>query len=137
MLHGVRDGPIDLPQIGPAVLHQEVPFPWTVLTAMFMHGGWLHILGNMWFLWIFGEGIEGAMGSVRLPAWALLGFWFVSQFFVPLESGVASMAHVEGFVAGLLGARLFASAWSRPRSRSGRTPANRDARSLRDDQAAG
>ncbi len=171
LLHGIREGPIELPGIGRAVLHQEVPFPWTVLTAMFMHGGWLHILGNMWFLWIFGEGVEEAMGALRfaafyavaglaatfaqvlatpastqpmvgasgaiagvlgayvllyprarvrclwilivfvtfvnLPAWALLGFWFVSQFFVPVESGVAWVAHVGGFVVGLGAVRLF------------------------------
>ena len=66
LLAGIREGPIFLPNFGRAVLHQEVPFPWTVLTAMFMHGGWLHIIGNMWFLWIFGDNVEDAMGP--LPA---------------------------------------------------------------------
>jgi len=184
LLAGIREGPIFLPNFGRAVLHQQVPFPWTVLTAMFMHGGWLHIIGNMWFLWIFGDNVEDAMGRFRfllfyllcglaaalaqvlvtpfsrqpmvgasgaiagvlgaylllyprarvrclwifvvfvtfvnIPAWALLGFWFVSQFFVPLESGVAWMAHVGGFVAGLILVRLFVSpplharsAWTR------------------------
>src|SRR5687768_7844057 len=35
------------------------------LTSMFLHGGWLHLLGNMWFLWIFGDNVEDAMGPVR------------------------------------------------------------------------
>jgi membrane associated rhomboid family serine protease len=34
-------------------------------TSMFLHGGWLHLIGNMWFLWIFGDNVEDSMGSVR------------------------------------------------------------------------
>jgi membrane associated rhomboid family serine protease len=45
----------------------------TVLTAMFMHGSWLHILGNMVFLWAFGPGIEDAMGRLRYLAFYLIG----------------------------------------------------------------
>ena len=37
----------------------------TVLTSMFMHGGWFHIIGNMWFLWVFGNNIEDSMGHAR------------------------------------------------------------------------
>jgi membrane associated rhomboid family serine protease len=37
----------------------------TVFTSMFMHGGWLHLLGNMWFLWLFGNNIEDSMGHLR------------------------------------------------------------------------
>ena len=38
--------------------------PWwtTILTSMFMHGGWLHIIGNMLFLWVFGNNVEAAIG---------------------------------------------------------------------------
>jgi membrane associated rhomboid family serine protease len=38
---------------------------WTVLTSMFLHGGWGHILGNMLFLWIFGESVEHGLGMAR------------------------------------------------------------------------
>jgi membrane associated rhomboid family serine protease len=41
--------------------HLLLPF----FTSMFMHGGWLHLLGNMWFLWIFGDNVEDALGPVR------------------------------------------------------------------------
>jgi membrane associated rhomboid family serine protease len=41
--------------------HLILPF----FTSMFMHGGWLHLLGNMWFLWIFGDNVEDALGPVR------------------------------------------------------------------------
>ena len=47
--------------------------PVTVLTAMFMHGGFLHLAGNMLFLWIFGNNVEDAMGPVRFVAFYVLG----------------------------------------------------------------
>ena len=135
----------------------------SIVTSMFLHGGWLHLGGNMLFLWIFGNNIEdrfgrlrylvfyltagivatlthafvafkstiplvGASGAIagvmgayfvlypkvrirtivfigiplapRIPAWAMLGFWFVSQFFVAPSAGVAWVAHVGGFVFG-------------------------------------
>src|ERR1700704_1036411 len=43
-----------------------------VLTSMFMHGGWLHIIGNMWFLWVFGNNIEDSMGHSRFVVFYLL-----------------------------------------------------------------
>jgi membrane associated rhomboid family serine protease len=141
----------------------------SLLTSMFLHGGFLHLAGNMLFLWVFGNNIEdrlgvvkylafylvtgvaaslahvffnassqvptiGASGAVagvlgayillfpramihtlvgfilffrvRLPAVAVLGLWFVSQFFIGGgqqvgEGGVAWVAHVGGFVAGM------------------------------------
>jgi len=48
-------------------------WPLTLLTSMFMHGDWLHIGGNMLFLWIFGNNVEDAMGRVRFLAFYLLG----------------------------------------------------------------
>jgi membrane associated rhomboid family serine protease len=45
----------------------------TILTAMFLHAGWEHILGNMLFLWVFGPEIEDAMGPVRYMVFYLLG----------------------------------------------------------------
>ncbi|HVM70940.1 MAG TPA: rhomboid family intramembrane serine protease [Anaerolineales bacterium] len=45
----------------------------TILTSMFMHAGWEHILGNMLFLWVFGPAIEDAMGSMRYTVFYLLG----------------------------------------------------------------
>ena len=47
--------------------------PWaTILTSMFLHGGWLHIFGNMLFLWIFGDNVEDAMGRGRFIAFYLI-----------------------------------------------------------------
>jgi membrane associated rhomboid family serine protease len=152
--------------------------PWNLITSMFLHGSWLHLLGNMWFFWIFGNNIEDSMGhgrfivfyilcglaaaltqvlmnpsslvpmvgasgaisgimgaylilyprvrvyalvplvffmtTVALPAWAMLGYWMLLQFFGVLGSvgreggGVAFWAHVGGFFAGLILIKLFA-----------------------------
>jgi membrane associated rhomboid family serine protease len=149
-----------------------------LFTHMFLHGSWMHLLGNMWFLWLFGNNIEDSMGHLRflifyllcgltaafaqiatgpdsaipmvgasgaisgvmgaylllypkvrvytlvpigffitslaLPAWVMLGYWFVIQFFSGLVSfggemgGVAFWAHVGGFVAGIAFIKLFA-----------------------------
>jgi len=151
-----------------------------VLTSMFMHGGWLHLIFNMWTLWIFGDNIEdylghfnylifylisgiagtalhtlfnltsavpsvgasgaiaGVMGAymllypharvttlvpfffiffIRLPAWLVLGYWFVLQFLSGAAmsiaytnqtgGGVAVWAHVGGFITGLLLVKVF------------------------------
>src|SRR5947209_4832354 len=45
----------------------------TIFTSMFMHGGWLHILGNMLFLWIFGNNVEDSMGRPKFVLFYLLG----------------------------------------------------------------
>ena len=147
-------------------------------TSMFLHGGWAHVLGNMWFLYIFGDNVEdylghfkylvfylmsgliamgtqvaiyphsnvptiGASGAIAgvlgayfilyprarvltwffvfivyIPAWFVLGEWFVMQFLYGTASlsaaqagrdlgGVAFWAHVGGFVAGMLMVKLF------------------------------
>jgi len=149
----------------------------TILTAMFMHGSWSHIIGNMIFLWAFSPEIEDAMGPVRylvfyllggevamlaqvaaaphstvpnlgasgaiaavmgaflvtyprdrirtvliififakvtfIPACVLIGFWFLTQLFhagavANVQSGgVAYLAHIGGFIFGVVTARLF------------------------------
>ena len=155
--------------------------PPTLITSMFLHGSWMHVIGNMWYLWIFGDNVEdrlghgrfivfyllcgiaaaigqivmdptltlptigasgaiaGVMGAyfvlypqsrvltlipliifwevIELPAYILLGFWFVMQLFsagtiaVTASShgsgGVAFAAHVAGFVVGMAGVFVF------------------------------
>jgi len=151
-----------------------VPF----FTSMFLHAGWMHVLGNMWFLYIFGDNIEdylghfkylvfyllsglfamatqvaiyphskvptvGASGAIAgvlgayfilyprarvltwffvfvfyIPAWIMLGYWFVLQFFMGAATlsmtspgrdvgGVAVWAHVGGFLAGMVMIKVF------------------------------
>ena len=150
----------------------------TIFSAMFLHAGLLHILGNMLFLWVFGPDIEDVMGPVRylsfymlgglaaafaqivvdpsstipslgasgaiaavmgafivtyprdkirtvlflgwyvkitfIPAVFLIGFWFLTQLFSQVgsmaevqEGGVAYMAHIGGFIFGMVAARIF------------------------------
>ena len=152
----------------------------TLVSSMFLHGSWSHFIGNMWYLWIFGDNVEdrvghgrfiafyllcgmvaalghvamdptstlptigasgaiaGVMGAyfvlyphsrvltavplivyfeiVELPAVFLLGFWFVMQLFSAgaiavtanaSSGGIAFVAHVAGFVAGLVGIFVF------------------------------
>ena len=44
----------------------------TLLSSMFLHGGWMHLIGNMWFLWVFGNNIEDSMGHLRFVVFYLL-----------------------------------------------------------------
>jgi len=154
-----------------------LPFWSTLLTSMFLHGGWMHLGGNMLYLWIFGDNLEKVMGAARflvfylvcglaasfahilfgsgstipavgasgaisgvlggylilfprntvrvltrggiaqVPAIFVLGFWIVIQMINGIGSmaattetaGVAYMAHIGGFVAGLVLVKLMAS----------------------------
>jgi rhomboid family protein len=155
--------------------HIPLPFWSTLFTSMFLHGGWMHLGGNMLYLWIFGDNLEKVMGHVRflifylvcgvaaglahiafnshsnmptvgasgaisgilggymllfprnrvrvltqrgvaaVPAFVMLGLWILLQLVSGLGSvahteetgGVAFMAHVGGFVAGLVLVKLF------------------------------
>ncbi len=86
----------------------------TLFTSMFMHGGWLHLLGNMWYLWIFGDNIEDRLGHVRF-----LGFYLVAglasalahAFFNPYSP--LPTVGASGAIAGVLGA--YARAFPRAR----------------------
>jgi rhomboid family protein len=89
------------------------PWYFDAFSSMFMHGGWDHILGNMLFLWIFGNNIEDAMGRVRFVAFYLLGGLaaLASQSFVTLAFGSEKAAEIpnvgaSGAIAAVLGAYL-------------------------------
>jgi membrane associated rhomboid family serine protease len=160
--------------LAPAI---PLPFWSTLFTSMFLHGGWMHLGGNMLYLWIFGDNLEKVMGGIRflvfylacglaasfahiffgssstipavgasgaisgvlggylllfprnrvrvltrggiahVPAIVVLGFWIVIQMINGFGSmattaetgGVAYMAHIGGFVAGLALVKLMAS----------------------------
>lgn len=82
--------------------------PWaTMFTSMFMHGGWLHLLGNMLYLWIFGNNIEDAMGHVRFLVFYLLcGLAAVYAQALPDPESVIPMIGASGAISGVLGAYL-------------------------------
>ncbi len=82
----------------------------TLLTSMFMHGGIAHLLGNMWFLWIFGDNIEQNMGRIRYLMFYLLCGLLASLAHVVLNtSGPSSMVPslgASGAISGVMGAYL-------------------------------
>ena len=81
--------------------------PATIATAMFIHGGWLHLIGYMLFLWVFGDNVEDAMGHSRyLLFYLLAGVGAVAlQVFVDPDSRIP-MIGASGAIAGVLGAYL-------------------------------
>lgn len=83
----------------------DLPPAWlTILTAMFMHGGLLHIIGNMLFLWIFGNNVEDSMGRLRFVGFYLLGGLaaIAAQTLIDPSSTVPTIG-ASGAVAAVLG----------------------------------
>ena len=81
--------------------------PLTIFTSMFMHGGFAHIIGNMWFLYIFGDNVESILGHIKYFIFYLacgIGA-ALAQFFVEPASQVP-MIGASGAVAGVLGAYM-------------------------------
>src|ERR1051326_3324071 len=78
-----------------------------VLTSMFVHGGWMHVLGNMWFLWIFGDNIEDILGHAKY-LFFYLGCGIVAalaQVAVNFGSQVPVVG-ASGAIAGVMGAYM-------------------------------
>ena len=91
---------------------QETPIPvyLTILTSMFMHGGWAHLLGNMWFLWIFGDNIEDDLRRGRYVAFYLLCGILASLAHVLMNASGQSAnipsLGASGAISGVMGAYL-------------------------------
>jgi membrane associated rhomboid family serine protease len=79
----------------------------TIFTAMFMHGGWLHLFGNMLFLWIFGDNVEDRFGHVKFLIFYLVTgiAATLAQYWVSPGSGVPNVG-ASGAIAGVLGAYI-------------------------------
>jgi membrane associated rhomboid family serine protease len=93
---------------------------WTVatfvplITHMFLHGGWLHIIGNMLYLWVFGDGVESRLGSGTY-----LVFYVICGIVAAIGQGIVSpapMLGASGAIAGVLGAYLVFSPGARIRT---------------------
>ena len=98
VLMGIDQLPNDLNRISPIG---------TIFTSMFMHGGWMHLIGNMLYLWIFADNIEDDLGTLNFVI-----FYFVSgigaamsQVFVDINSQIP-MIGASGAIGGVLGAYL-------------------------------
>ena len=81
-------------------------FSWvTLFTSMFLHGGWLHIIGNMWFLWIFGDNVEDRMGHGRFVVFYLLcGIAAALAQTMMAPGSEIPMVGASGAIAGVMGA---------------------------------
>tara|TARA_Y100001933_G_scaffold83812_2_gene85256 strand:- start:5536 stop:6252 length:717 start_codon:yes stop_codon:yes gene_type:complete len=79
----------------------------TVLTSMFLHGGWLHLIGNMLFLWVYGDNVEDAMGHARFVLFYLLcGVAAALAQALPDPHSIVPMIGASGAISGVLGAYL-------------------------------
>ncbi len=79
----------------------------TILTAMFMHGGWMHIIGNMVFLWAFGPEVEDAMPRLRyLAFYVLSGLAATLAQIAAMPGSTVSNLGASGAIAGVMGAFL-------------------------------
>lgn len=84
----------------------EAGRPWqTMLTSMFLHGGWLHLIGNLWFLWVFGNNVEDAMGHFRFAVFYILcGFAAAMAQVVVDPASPVPMVGASGAISGVMGA---------------------------------
>ena len=113
-VHVFRDGYYPCALHGPCHLppgFHALPWYEGVFTGMFMHAGWEHILGNMLFLWIFGNNVEDALGKVRYLLWYIAAGLAATalQTAITLTAGSAADASIpnigaSGAIAGVLGA---------------------------------
>jgi membrane associated rhomboid family serine protease len=79
----------------------------TLVTAMFLHGGWLHLLGNMWFLWLFGNNVEDQLGHVLFVLLYFVGgmcAWLAHGLMMTQEQALQPAIGASGAVAAVLGA---------------------------------
>ena len=89
------------------VEHARIPSELTLLSSMFLHGGWMHLIGNMLFLWVFGDNIEDAMGHTRFVVFYLVcGLVGSLVYVLSLPQSTTPLIGASGAVAGVLGAYL-------------------------------
>lgn len=85
-----------------------------VFTSMFLHGGWMHLLGNMWYLWIFGDNIEDRLGKVRfLLLYFLSGLVATGAHVWSAPGSTVPTIGASGAIAGVLGAYLVTYPYAR------------------------
>ena len=78
-----------------------------LITSMFLHGGWMHLIGNLWFLWIFGNNVEDSMGHGRFLVFYLLTGLVASGGHVLSDPGsVVPMVGASGAISAIMGAYL-------------------------------
>ncbi len=83
------------------------PHWFTPLTSMFLHGGWLHLIGNMWFLWLFGNNVEDSMGHGRyLVFYLMCGLAAAAAQTLVNPTSALPMVGASGAISGVIGAYI-------------------------------
>src|SRR4051812_16904149 len=83
------------------------PSWYTPLSSMFLHGGWFHLIGNMWFLWVFGNNVEDSMGHFRYLAFYILcGLAAAAAQTFMNPSSPIPMVGASGAISGVMGAYI-------------------------------
>ena len=78
---------------------------YTAVTSMFLHGGWLHLIGNMWFLWVFGNNVEDSMGRIRYVFFYILCGLAAAGLQILLQpASPIPMIGASGAISGVMGA---------------------------------
>lgn len=92
---------------GPGV-HFSLPAAFVpILTSMFLHSGWLHVIGNMWFLWIFGDNVEDYLGHFEYLVFYLVCGFAAATTHILLNAGsTLPMVGASGAISGVMGAYL-------------------------------
>src|SRR6266850_6352990 len=89
----------------PARLANDPSAFWTLITCMFLHGGWMHFIGNMWTLYLFGDGVEDRMGPVQyLVFYLLCGVAASVTHLLTNATSTVPTIGASGAIAGVLGA---------------------------------
>jgi membrane associated rhomboid family serine protease len=79
----------------------------TLVSSMFLHGGWLHLLGNMWFMWIFGNNVEDSMGRGRFVAFYLIcGLVAAGSQVLSSPTSTTPIVGASGAIGGVMGAYI-------------------------------
>ena len=95
----IGDGLVCLTDPGPQVSH--------LITSMFLHGSWMHLLGNMWFLWLFGNNVEDSMGRFRFVVFYLVcGLIAAVAQVVTNPTSAIPMVGASGAISGVMGGYL-------------------------------
>jgi rhomboid family protein len=95
----IGDGLVCLTDPGPQVSH--------LITSMFLHGSWMHLIGNMWFLWLFGNNVEDSMGRLRFAIFYLLcGLAAASAQVATNPASAIPMVGASGAISGVMGGYL-------------------------------
>ncbi|HWP38272.1 MAG TPA: rhomboid family intramembrane serine protease [Gemmatimonadales bacterium] len=107
-LLGRLGGTVSIP-VGPGMACEVSPGPsWhTMATSMFLHGGWFHLIGNMWFLWVFGNNVEDSMGHGRFVLFYLLtGILAAAAQIISSPTSAVPMVGASGAISGVMGGYL-------------------------------